>query len=53
MRRLAVPAAVMFAVAGVALADEIKSGLEVGASAPAYNSLDVTGEDKGRKLCLR
>jgi hypothetical protein len=32
---------------------EVKSGLQVGAAAPAFNVKDCTGPAKGTKLCYR
>jgi hypothetical protein len=41
----------MFSVAAVA--DELKSGLQVGESAGAFNVKDCTGPAKGTSLCYR
>ncbi len=47
-------AACVLAVAGIALAaDELKSGLPVGESVPAFNVRDITGPNKGKSLCYR
>ena len=32
---------------------EVKSGLQAGAAAPAFNVKDCTGPAKGTKLCYR
>jgi len=55
MRRILVPVALV-AVAALgctASADELKSGLQVGESAGAFNVKDVTGPAKGTSLCYR
>ncbi len=56
MRSLLVSSAVvLLATAGVTLgADKkIKSGLQPGDSAGAFNVLDCSGPNKGKKLCYR
>ena len=54
MKRLTmVSAALIVASSGVFAGDKIKSGLQPGARAGAFNVLDVTGPNKGRKLCYR
>ena len=55
MRRILVPVALAaVAVLGcIASADELKSGLQVGESAGAFNVKDVTGPAKGTSLCYR
>ncbi len=40
-------------VAGTVVAADLKSGLQVGESAGAFNSKDVTGPNKGKSLCYR
>jgi len=42
------------ALVGVAFAaDEVKSGLGIGESVPAFNVRDITGPSKGKTLCYR
>jgi hypothetical protein len=55
MRRLLLPSVVLVcAAAGAAVAaDAIKSGLEVGDSAPPFNVRDITGPNAGKTLCYR
>ncbi len=55
MRHLLVPsAAIMFAAFGaIAEAGDVKSGLQVGERAGAFNVSDITGPNKGKKLCYR
>ena len=55
MRHLFVPSvALLFAAAGaVALAADIKSGLQSGEAAGPYNVKDITGPNKGKSLCYR
>lgn len=40
-------------VAGTVVAADLKSGLQVGESAGAFNVKDVTGPSKGKSLCYR
>lgn len=55
MRRLIVPsvAVVALCVGVAAIAAEIKSGLQVGEAAGAYNVKDCTGPNAGKSLCYR
>lgn len=55
MKRFVVPsvALAVLAVGAVALAVDIKSGLQVGDAAGPYNVKDVTGPAKGTSLCYR
>ena len=54
MRHLLVPtAALLLALSAGADAAEIKSGLQVGDSAGAFNVKDCTGPAKGKSLCYR
>jgi len=54
MRRLFLPAGVLLAALGsVGAAAKLKSGLQPGDKAGAYNVLDCTGPYKGKKLCYR
>lgn len=47
-----VVAAAILAV-GVAVAADLKSGLQVGEPAGAFNVKDITGPNKGKSLCYR
>lgn len=38
-------------VAGAGMAGELKSGPAVGKGVPAFNPLNVTGDDAGEKRC--
>lgn len=58
--RVSLPLAVVACLVGVALAGELKSGLQVGESAPAFNVRNVTGQscvgaakDGRGSLCYR
>jgi hypothetical protein len=54
MKRLLLPAMGLLALAaGAALADELKSGLQVGEFTSPYDVLDVTGPNAGSNLCYR
>lgn len=55
MRSLLGPsAAMLIAAVGVAVAaEELKSGLQVGARTKAYNVRDITGPNQGKTLCYR
>jgi len=54
MKRLLLPAVGLFALAaGAALADELKSGLQVGERTTPYNVRDITGPSAGKSLCYR
>ena len=55
MRTALVPTAALLAAAMLAPASaaELKSGLQVGDRAGAFNVKDCTGPNKGRKLCYR
>lgn len=52
MRMLALSSAVLL-TASVAWAGDLKSGLQPGDSAGAFNVTDVTGPNKGKSLCYR
>lgn len=41
------------AIAGVVAAADLKSGLQVGEDAGAFNVKDITGPNKGKSLCYR
>lgn len=54
MHRMWMPSiALAVAVAGVAVAADLQSGLQVGDSAGAFNVKDITGPNKGKSLCYR
>lgn len=55
MRRTTVAAAGLLVALGsaMAFAADLKSGLQVGDSAGAFNVKDITGPRKGRSLCYR
>lgn len=56
MRLLVLSSAALLAVAGCAIAEKkepVVSGLQLGAKAPAYQVLDCTGPNAGKKLCYR
>ena len=53
MKKLIGTMAVCLLMAGVAFAGELKSGLPVGDSVPAFNVRDITGPSKGQTLCYR
>jgi len=55
MRRLTVPTVGLLValMATAATAGDVKSGLQPGEAASAYNVKDVTGPNKGRSLCYR
>ena len=53
MKRFLIPAVALFVTAGVAIAGEVKSGLDAGESPAAFNVKDITGPNKGKSLCYR
>ena len=54
MRRILSVAFVVSAMfAGVLIAAELKSGLQIGDRPPAYNVKDITGPSEGTSLCYR
>lgn len=55
MTKVLVPSAALFAVliTAPAFAAELKSGLQVGDRAGAFNVKDCTGPNKGKSLCYR
>lgn len=53
MKRFIVPAFASLALAGLAFAANVKSGLEPGESPAAFNVKDITGPNKGTSLCYR
>jgi len=55
MRSFVVPSVALAALSmgAIALAVEIKSGLQVGDHAGAYNVKDITGPNAGKSLCYR
>ena len=47
-------AGLLMATVGVVVAaEELKSGLQVGEHAPAFNVRDITGPNQGKTLCYR
>jgi len=55
MRRLLVPSVALLVVTagGLAMAGELKSGLQIGEKTKFFNVNDVTGPNKGKSLCYR
>lgn len=53
MKRFIAPLFAFLAVAGVAIAGEVKSGPDIGESTTAFNVKDITGPSKGTSLCYR
>ena len=53
MKRFIVPAVALLVTAGLAIAAEVKSGLDIGESTTAFNVKDITGPSKGKSLCYR
>ena len=55
MNRLFLPSAALltFLVGNMAMGADLKSGLEVGSSAGAFQVKDCTGPSKGKSLCYR
>jgi hypothetical protein len=55
MRNVLVPTAALLATFCVAApaAEKLKSGLQVGDDAGAFNVKDCTGPSKGKSLCYR
>ena len=54
MRRIWMPSiALAVAAAGVVIAADLQSGLQVGEPAGAFNVKDITGPNKGKSLCYR
>jgi len=54
MHRIWMPSiALAVAVAGVVVAAELQSGLQVGEACGAFNVKDITGPNKGKSLCYR
>lgn len=55
MRNFMIPSALVVAglLAAPAMGEEVKSGLQVGDSAGAFNVKDCTGPNKGKSLCYR
>lgn len=41
------------ALGALGAAEGLKSGLQVGDTAPAYNVRDITGPNAGKSLCYR
>ena len=53
MKRFIAPAFALLATVGIAVAAEVKSGLEQGESPAAFNVKDITGPSAGKSLCYR
>jgi len=53
MKRFIAPACVLFVLATMVVAGDVKSGLEAGDSPAAFNVKDITGPSKGKSLCYR
>ena len=55
MRNIMIPSALVVAalMSAPTMAEEVKSGLQVGDSAGAFNVKDCTGPNKGKSLCYR
>lgn len=53
MTRFIAPALAFFVAAGIVVAAEVKSGMDIGESVPAFNVRDITGPSKGKTLCYR
>lgn len=53
MRHVAVSTALLLFTVGVTQGADLKSGLQVGDGAGAYNVRDVTGPNAGKSLCYR
>lgn len=54
MRLLAPTVALVCVTVGaVAMAEDLKSGLQIGEHAGPYNVKDITGPNKGKSLCYR
>ena len=55
MRHIMIPSALVVAalISAPTMAEEVKSGLQVGDSAGAFNVKDCTGPNKGKSLCYR
>ena len=53
MKRFLAPAAALFALVGMAVAADVKSGLDLGESTTPFIVKDITGPHKGTSLCYR
>lgn len=55
MRNIMIPSALIVAalLSAPTMGEELKSGLQVGDSAGAFNVKDCTGPNKGKSLCYR
>ena len=53
MKRFIAPALALVATVSIAVAAEVKSGLEPGDSPAAFNVKDITGPSAGKSLCYR
>src|SRR5262249_32160315 len=53
MKRFIAPAFALLTIAGLALAGDVKSGLDLGERTTPFNVKDITGPNKGKSLCYR
>lgn len=53
MKRYILPALTLFVVAGMVLAGDVKSGLDLGSGVTPFIVKDITGPHKGTSLCYR
>jgi hypothetical protein len=53
MKRFVFPAVALLALVGMAIAADVKSGLDLGERTTAFNVKDITGPNKGKTLCYR
>jgi hypothetical protein len=54
MRRIWMPSiALAVAVAGIVVAADLQSGLQIGDACGPFNVKDITGPNKGKSLCYR
>ena len=53
MKRFISPAFALFALAGMALAGDVKSGLDLGETTTPFLVKDITGPSAGKSLCYR
>jgi hypothetical protein len=53
MGRFILPSVVLAVLTGIAIAGDVKSGLDPGKTVAAFTVSDVTGPNKGKSLCYR
>ena len=53
MKRVIFPALALFVLAGLAVAADVKSGLDLGESTSPFLVKDITGPNQGKSLCYR